>query len=178
MPLVILDRDGVINHESNQYIKSPEEWIPIPGSLEAIAALNQAGFQVIVASNQSGLARGYYNLETLEQIHAKMQRELAAVGGVLTDIFFCPHHPDDACYCRKPQPGMFMQIAEKYSVDWPQVYFVGDSLTDLRVAKAIGCQPILVLTGNGQNTLAYEEASTVPYFPDLAKAAEFIIHAK
>jgi D-glycero-D-manno-heptose 1,7-bisphosphate phosphatase len=177
--LIILDRDGVINYESNAYIKSPEEWQALPGSLAAIAALNRAGFQVVVATNQSGLARGLFNRATLEAIHAKLARELAAEGGELAGIFFCPHHPDDHCSCRKPKPGLFWQIREKYPVDFSTVFFVGDSSTDLEAAKNAGCKPLLVLTGNGQRTLA-EHAKTlaVPYFFDLAHAVEFIIHAK
>ncbi len=179
MSLIILDRDGVINHESNEYIKSPEEWIAIPGSLKAIARLNKAGFQVVVATNQSGLARGLFDLAMLEKIHAKCNAELAAEGGVLADIFFCPHHPDDNCFCRKPQPGMFLQIREKYAVDLSEVFFVGDSVSDIQAAKNVGCKPLLVLTGNGQKTLAsYAEASSLPSFSDLAQLAEFVIHEK
>lgn len=179
MPLIILDRDGVINHESREYIKSPDEWLPLPGSLEAIAALNKAGYQVVVATNQSGLARGLFDLAMLEKIHAKLHAELKAVGGSLADIFFCPHHPDDNCFCRKPQPGLFLQIREKYGVDLSEVFFVGDSFSDVQAAKNSGCKPLLVLTGNGQKTLAaYAENLHIPAFRDLAQVAEFVLHEK
>jgi D-glycero-D-manno-heptose 1,7-bisphosphate phosphatase len=113
----------------------------------------------------------------LERIHAKLTSELAALGGSLADIFFCPHHPDDNCFCRKPQPGLFLQIREKYAVDLAEVYFVGDSVSDIQAAKNVNCKPILVLTGNGQKTLtAYAEALQIPSFPSLAQVAEFVIH--
>ena len=179
MSLIILDRDGVINYESHEYIKSPPEWIPIPGSLKAIAALNQAGFKVVVATNQSGIARGLFDLSMLEKIHAKLQAELMAEGGLLMDIFFCPHHPKEGCFCRKPQPGLFLQIRDKYAVNLSEVFFVGDSLSDIHAAKNAGCKPLLVLTGNGQKTLTtYAEARTIPSFLNLAQLAEFVIHGK
>jgi len=177
--LIILDRDGVINYESNEYIKSPDEWIPIPGSLEAIAALNKAGYQVVVATNQSGIARGLFDLAMLEKIHAKMHAALAAVNAVVIDIFFCPHHPTEGCFCRKPQPGLFVQIREKYAIDLATIYFVGDSITDVQAANNAGCKPLLVLTGNGQKTLAkFAEVMHISSFPDLAHLAEFVIHEK
>lgn len=173
--LIILDRDGVINFDSEEYIKSPDEWIAIPGSLEAIAQLNRHGFHVVVATNQSGLARKLYSLETLTEIHEKLMRELASVGGVVEEIFFCPHHPIDKCGCRKPQPGLFHQIQKTYPVDFKDVFYIGDSLSDVQVAQAVGCKPILVLTGNGEKTLeAYPDLKTIPHFSNLAKAAEFI----
>ncbi len=177
MPLIILDRDGVINQESNQYIKSPDEWLPIPGSLEAIAALNQAGYQVVVATNQSGIARGLFDLPMLEKIHAKLHAALRVLGGKLADIFFCPHHPQDNCFCRKPQPGLFLQIREKYKLNLADVFFVGDSFSDIQAAQNAGCKPLLVLTGNGQKTLAsYTEALAIPSFANLHALAEFVIH--
>lgn len=179
MPLIILDRDGVINYESNEYIKSPEEWVAIPGSLQAIAALNQAGFKVVIATNQSGVARGLFDVSMLEKIHAKLHAEVNAAGGVIEDIFFCPHHPNDNCFCRKPQPGLFWQIREKYAVNLAEVFFVGDSISDIQVAKSVGCKPLLVLTGNGQKTLAsFAEALHIPAFKNLTGVAEFVIHEK
>ncbi len=179
MPLIILDRDGVINYESNEYIKSPEEWVPIPGSLQAIAALNQAGYQVVIATNQSGVARGLFDLPMLEKIHAKLHAELESEGGKIADIFFCPHHPNDNCFCRKPQPGLFFQIREKYSVDLSQVFFVGDSISDIQAAKKAGCKPLLVLTGNGPKTLAtFAQAVHIPFFKDLTGVVEFVLHEK
>lgn len=179
MPLIILDRDGVINDESREYIKSPSEWLPLPGSLEAIAALNQAGYQVVVATNQSGIARGLFDLNMLEKIHAKFRTALAAVGGTISDIFFCPHHPDDNCFCRKPQPGLFWQIREKYNANLADVYFVGDSFSDIQAANNAGCKPLLVLTGNGHRALAtYTGSAHLPSFSNLARAAEFVIHEK
>jgi D-glycero-D-manno-heptose 1,7-bisphosphate phosphatase len=176
MPFVILDRDGVINYDSNVYIKSPEEWLPIPGSLEAIAHLNRHGFQVLVATNQSGVARGLYDLEMLDRIHEKLVYELAAVGGYVDEIFFCPHHPEEKCLCRKPQPGLLYQIQSKYSINLENTFFIGDSIVDIRAAKSAGCQPLLVLTGNGRMGVEkYPELASIPQFADLAAAAEYII---
>jgi len=179
MKFIILDRDGVINFESELYIKSPAEWIPIPGSLEAMAALNRAGYHILIATNQAGVGRGYYDLEMLDQIHEKLVFELATVGGYVEEIFFCPHHPDDHCGCRKPQIGLFHAIQNKYPIDFNETYFIGDSLTDLQVAQRIGCKPLLVLTGNGEKTLQHiqnhTELSCIPYFVDLATAVKHII---
>lgn len=154
MKFAILDRDGVINQDSNDFIKSPDEWIPIPGSLEAIARLSQAGWRIVVASNQSGLARGLFSMHTLNAIHSKMRQEIAQAGGHVDAIFLCPHGPDDGCLCRKPKPGMFNDIAQRYDISLDDVPSVGDSLRDLQAASAAGCTPWLVLTGNGQKTLA------------------------
>lgn len=150
--LIILDRDGVINQDSDDYIKSPDEWIPLPGSLEAIAQLTEAGFSVVVATNQSGIARGYYDLNTLEAIHQKMADAVAAAGGKLAGIFYCPHGPDDHCECRKPKDGLIRQIAETFQIDVTNVPFVGDSTRDIEAAISAGCLPILVKTGNGAKT--------------------------
>lgn len=176
--LIILDRDGVINYDSLEYIKSPEEWEAIPGSLEAIAQLNRAGFYVIVVTNQSGIARGFYDLATLDEIHEKLTQELAAVGGHIEEIYFCPHHPDAHCQCRKPQPGLFQQIQKKYQVDFKDIYFIGDALTDVQVAQAVGCKPILVLTGKGQSTLERYPflREKIPCFDNLAVAVNFILN--
>lgn len=176
MKYIILDRDGVINYDSTEYIKSPDEWHAIPGSLEAIAALNRAGYHILVATNQSGIARGYYDLETLSLIHEKLSRELAAVGGYIDEIFFCPHHPDEKCSCRKPQPGMLYQIRDRYGVDLSQTYYIGDSAVDIEVCLTAGCKPILVLTGNGQKTLEkYINSHHIPAFDSLAHAVQFIL---
>ncbi len=176
MPFIILDRDGVINYDSDEYIKSPEEWNPIPGSLNAIAQLNRAGFHVLIATNQSGVARGLYDLEMLDLIHEKFVRELASVGGYVEEIFFCPHHPDEHCHCRKPQPGLLLRIQEKYPVKLQHTFFIGDSFVDVQAARAAGCMPLLVLTGKGQQALEkYPELLHVPQFPDLAHAAQFVL---
>lgn len=177
MKLIILDRDGVINYDSDEYIKSPAEWVAIPRSLEAIARLNQAGFKVVVATNQSGVSRGYYDLATLKKIHEKMATELADVGGKVDEIFFCPHLPDDAqCDCRKPKPGLLQQIQKKYGINFADTYFVGDSIRDVQAAQAVGCKPILVLTGNGKKFLdQYPELQNIHCFIDLAEAVEFVI---
>lgn len=176
---IILDRDGVINYDSTEYIKSPDEWEAIPGSLEAIAQLNRAGYRVVVVTNQSGVARGYYDLETLDHIHEKLQTELASVGGHIDEIFFCPHHPDEHCVCRKPKPGMFYKVREKYNVNFGDTFFIGDSLSDMEVAAAVGCKPILVLTGNGKKTLDKNpELSNIKVFSDLAEAVQHILHLK
>ncbi|HCW21803.1 MULTISPECIES: D-glycero-beta-D-manno-heptose 1,7-bisphosphate 7-phosphatase [Achromobacter] len=154
MKLIILDRDGVINQDSDAFVKNPDEWIALPGSLQAIARLTQAGWKVVVATNQSGLARGLFDMDTLTAIHTKMRRELAAVGGSIDAVFLCPHGPDDNCSCRKPRPGMFEQIGRRYDIDLAGVPAVGDSLRDLQASSSVGCSPWLVQTGNGKKTLA------------------------
>ena len=153
MKLVILDRDGVINQDSDDYIKSPAEWIPVPGSAEAIARLNQAGYQVVVATNQSGVGRGYYSLETLAAIHDKMREHIAAAGGELAGIFFCPHAPEHGCDCRKPAPGLIDQISAALETSVRGVPLVGDSQRDLECGVVRGCKPVLVRTGKGERTL-------------------------
>ncbi len=175
MKLVILDRDGVINHDSDQYIKSPEEWKPIPGSLAAIARLNQAGYRVVVATNQSGIGRRLFETDTLMAIHEKMHKAVAQVGGRIDAIFFCPHTNADNCECRKPRPGMFREIAARFNADLTGVPAVGDSLRDLQAALAVGAQPMLVLTGKGRKTVDDPElpAETL-VFTDLAAAAAHI----
>ena len=174
--LVILDRDGVINYDSAQFIKSPDEWKPIPGSLEAIALLNQADFHVVLATNQSGIGRGLFDTATLNAIHDKMHRALAQFGGRIDALFYCPHGPDDGCDCRKPKPGMLEEIARRFSEDLTGVPSVGDSLRDLQASAAVGAQPILVRTGKGEKTLA---AGNLPegtwVCADLAEAAQRII---
>lgn len=172
MKLIVLDRDGVINFDSDQFIKSPDEWKPIPGSLEAIARLNESGWRVVVASNQSGVGRGLFDMDTLNAINEKMTKALAQVGGRLDAIFFCPHAADSTCDCRKPKPGMFQQIAERFNVDMRGVPVVGDSLRDLQAGLAVGCTPLLVLTGKGVKTQA--DPALPPgtqIFPDLAAVA-------
>jgi len=167
--LVILDRDGVINVESPDYIKSPEEWIPIKGSLEAIADLKRAGYQVAVATNQSGVGRELYNHETLEAIHEKMISAAVAAGGDIDIIRYCPHTPDDDCVCRKPLPGLFNTLARFYDQSLAGVPAVGDSLRDLQASAAAGASPVLVKTGNGLKTLEDPALSSeVPVFDDLS----------
>ncbi len=177
--LIILDRDGVINYDSAEYIKSPEEWIAIPGSLEAIAKLNRAGYQVVVASNQSGVGRGYYSLEMLAKIHKKMEDELASVGGRFENIYFCMHAPEENCECRKPKPGLLKKIIAKYKPDPTKTIFIGDSLRDIQAAHAVSCNPILVLTSKGRATYEKGEGlEGVPVFEDLAAAVEGLLNSK
>ena len=152
MKLVILDRDGVINHDSPAYIKNPGEWKPIAGSLEAIALLSQAGYRVLVATNQSGVGRGLFEMATLNAIHDKMHRALGLAGGRIDGIFYCPHSNDAGCSCRKPKPGLLEEIAHRFGVSLEGVPVIGDSLRDLQAAVAVGAQPILVLTGKGKKT--------------------------
>lgn len=152
MKLVILDRDGVINYDSDEFIKSPSEWIPIPGSLEAIARLNQAGYRVVVCTNQSGIARGLFNILTLNAIHQKMHTAAQQVGADIDAIFFCPHAADDNCDCRKPKPGMLLEVAKRFDISLKGVPTVGDSLRDLQSGFVVGCAPHLVLTGKGERT--------------------------
>jgi D-glycero-D-manno-heptose 1,7-bisphosphate phosphatase len=142
--LIILDRDGVINYDSDAYIKSPDEWHAIPGSLEAIAQLNKAGIKVAIASNQSGVARGYFSEETLQKIHEKMSNELKKYTGHIDKIFYCPHGPNDNCDCRKPKPGLLLQAFQYFNVKPEEAYFVGDSQSDIDAASAAGCDAILV----------------------------------
>jgi D-glycero-D-manno-heptose 1,7-bisphosphate phosphatase len=144
MKLILLDRDGVINHDSDAYIKSPDEWIPIPGSLEAIARLTQAGYRIAVLTNQSGVGRGYYSLATLAAMHEKMHQALLAVGGKIDAIFFCPHTPEAGCHCRKPGTGLFEQAAQHFQVDLQGVPMIGDSLRDIQAAEAMGCKAIRI----------------------------------
>jgi D-glycero-D-manno-heptose 1,7-bisphosphate phosphatase len=149
MKLVILDRDGTINEDSADFVKSAEEWVPIPGALEAIARLNHAGWHTVIATNQSGLARGLFDMAGLNAIHARMNRELAALGGRIDAIFFCPHGPADGCDCRKPLPGLFVRIGERYGIDLQKIPAVGDSLRDVQAAASAGALPHLVRTGKG-----------------------------
>lgn len=172
MKLIILDRDGVINADSDQFIKSPDEWKPLPGSLEAIARLNQWGWRVVVASNQSGVGRGLFGMDTLNAINDKMVRSLAQVGGRLDAIFFCPHAADSTCDCRKPKSGLFQQIAERFNVDLTGVPCVGDSLRDLQAGVSMGCEPYLVLSGKGMKTREDPELPPgTKIFPDLDAVA-------
>jgi D-glycero-D-manno-heptose 1,7-bisphosphate phosphatase len=150
MKLVILDRDGTINYDSDEYIKSPEEWRPLPGALEAISRLNHAGYHVVIASNQSGLGRGLLDVASLNAIHKRMLKQLAAVGGRIDAIFYCPHAPTDGCTCRKPMPGLIEQVAERFGIEVQGVPFVGDTLTDMQAAMSAGCAPHLVLTGKSE----------------------------
>ena len=179
MKLVILDRDGVINFDSDRFVKSPAEWKPIPGSLEAIARLNQGGYRVVIASNQSGIDRGLFDMDTLNAIHDKMLHAVKAVGGRVEAIFYCPHSADSNCDCRKPKPGMFERIGECFNIDLAGVYAIGDSLRDLQAAVATGAKPVLVLTGKGEETQKERASSPLPEgtlgFADLAAAAEHIL---
>ena len=150
MKLVILDRDGTINEDSSEFIKSEAEWKPLPGALEAIAKLNHAGWHVVVASNQSGLGRGLFDVAALNVMHAKMHKLLALAGGRVEAVFYCPHAPDQTCRCRKPLPGLFEQIGERYGVSLKGVPTVGDSARDLVAGAVVGCEPHLVLTGKGE----------------------------
>lgn len=167
--LVILDRDGVINHDSEHYIKSPQEWLPIEGSLDAIARLNQEGHTVVVATNQSGIARGLYTIDQLYKIHEKMYAELEKVGGHVDGVYFCPHHPEDGCDCRKPKPGLLLQIQEDYPELFMQAVFVGDSLRDIEAAHKAGCKAALVKTGNGERHVeAVKKLVGVPVYSNLS----------
>jgi D-glycero-D-manno-heptose 1,7-bisphosphate phosphatase len=177
MSWVLLDRDGVINEDSDAYIKSPDEWIPIPGSLEAIASLNRAGHRVAVLTNQSGIARGLYDSPTLDAIHEKMNLAVREAGGRIEAIFFCPHGPEDNCHCRKPNTGLFQRFAQTYHADLKDVPAIGDSLRDLQAAEAVGAKPILVETGKGEKTLARNPRLRCPVFTNLYEAVQFIVHS-
>ena len=175
MRWVILDRDGVINEDSDGYIKSPEEWIPISGSLEAIAQLNRSGYHIAVLTNQAGVARGLIDLATLEHIHAKMRKQIEEHGGRIDAIFFCPHAPEDGCRCRKPQTGLYEQFANQYNVDLDGIPAIGDSLRDIQAAQSVGAEAILVETGNGKKTLKRNPKLDVPTFVNLHEAVQYIL---
>jgi D-glycero-D-manno-heptose 1,7-bisphosphate phosphatase len=179
--LVILDRDGTINADRDDFVKSPEEWEPLPGALEAIAKLNHAGWHVVLATNQSGLGRGLFDMASLNAMHGKMNRLLAAQGGRVDAVFFCPHQASEGCACRKPQPGLFLQIGERFGADLKGVPVVGDSMRDLQAAVAAGCAPHMVLTGKGaalrDQPLSPEVPSGTVVHEDLAGfAAYFLAH--
>lgn len=168
-PIVILDRDGVVNQDSVDYIKSPEEWVAIPGSLKAIALLHRNQFRVFIATNQSGIGRGIYSDESVTQIHQKMLHQVKAAGGDIEAIMYCPHHPRDNCPCRKPKAGMLQKISDYGDIHHRP--FVGDSLTDIEAAQAADCEPVLVLTGSGEQTVQ-KIAPSIARYPDLLAFAE------
>ncbi len=180
--LIALDRDGVINQDSDTHIRSPERWIAIPGSLEAIARLCRQDYQVVIVTNQSGISRGYYSVNTLNRIHQKMLDELGHFGGEISALFFCPHSDEQHCECRKPKPGMLLELAQRLKCNLNDVYMVGDSLRDIQAAKSAGAKPVLVETGSGLETvkqlesgLYNEELGQVPRFSDLASFVDHIL---
>jgi len=178
MKLIILDRDGVINFGSAKFIKTPDEWKPIPGSLEAIARLTHEGWRVVVATNQSGLARGLFEMATLTAIHAKMHKAVAQAGGRIEAVFYCPHAAEMNCECRKPKAGLFKEIAARYGSDLQNVPSIGDSLRDLQAALSVGARPLLVRTGKGEKTLVDKDLpKDVPVFADLSEAVEYVLTA-
>jgi D-glycero-D-manno-heptose 1,7-bisphosphate phosphatase len=172
---VLLDRDGVINDDDIDFIKSPDEWHPIEGSLEAIAMLNEHGYEVAVITNQSGIARGMLDEATLGKIHDKMHTMLTEKGGAIVAIYYCPHGPDSLCNCRKPKPGLLERFALEKDVDLTTVYLVGDSLRDIQAAQAVGANPLLVKTGKGKTTLKNNPNLNIPTFEDLYGAVQFIL---
>lgn len=184
MPLVILDRDGVINQDSDQYIRNSADWLPIPGSIEAIAALSKAGYRVAVATNQSGLSRGYFSLDDLEAIHAKLCQLVESKGGEVAGIFYCPHLPEEGCSCRKPATGLLSAIELELAEQAAGAWFIGDSLKDLQAAQTFGCTPILVQTGKGATTLntlrtgapGINNPQTIAVYADLATAARALLN--
>ncbi len=178
MPLIILDRDGVINVDSDAYIKNADEWLPIPGSLEAIAKLSQHGYTIAVATNQSGIARGLFDLDDLEAMHSKLQDGVAVFGGNVAGIFYCPHGPDENCDCRKPKTALLTAIENEIGLSVKGAPFIGDSLKDLEAGLAKGCLPFLVRTGKGEKTaeqLPESMRGDIKIFSDLANAADYII---
>lgn len=177
MKLVILDRDGVINQDSDDYIKSPDEWIPIEGSLDAIARLSRAGYHIFVATNQSGVARGLFDIETLHRIHQKMLSEIQHRGGNIDAILFCPHGPDDHCDCRKPNPGLYLEVGRRTGHPLQGVPVIGDSYRDLQAAETVGATPILVRTGKGERTLRnhHKEIAGMTIYDDLSSAVDMML---
>jgi D-glycero-D-manno-heptose 1,7-bisphosphate phosphatase len=179
MRLVILDRDGVINHDSVDYIKSPQEWQPIPGSLEAIARLHRAGYRVVVATNQSGIGRGLLSMDMLAAIHARMLEAVRKQGGEIDAIFFCPHTPEEGCDCRKPAPGLLNEIAKRLQMNLVGVYIVGDAERDVLAARQVMASPVLVRTGKGAQTLKQSTVvDDVPVFDDLAAFVDALLSGK
>ncbi|WP_039916057.1 D-glycero-beta-D-manno-heptose 1,7-bisphosphate 7-phosphatase [Cellvibrio mixtus] len=189
MKLIILDRDGVINYDREDFVKSADECVPIDGSIDAIVRLNKAGFTVVIATNQSGLAKDKFDLEDLEAMHEKITRLVEEQGGEIGAIFYCPHRDEDNCKCRKPKPGMLDAIEAEFNTSVESCYFIGDSLRDLQAAVQKACKPVLVRTGNGVRTLAQLavpglqtgfpaiDAEQVQVFDNLSAAADFIIVA-
>jgi D-glycero-D-manno-heptose 1,7-bisphosphate phosphatase len=177
MKLVVLDRDGVINYDSEDYIRSEAEWEPIPGSLEAIARLNNAGVMVAVATNQSGIARGLFDLDSLNAIHQSLRTRLSAVGGRIEVIAFCHHAPRDRCDCRKPLPGLLREVRRRTGISLRDAPVIGDSVRDLEAAKLVGARPILVRTGKGRRSeeALPEELGQVPIYDDLASAVDALL---
>jgi D-glycero-D-manno-heptose 1,7-bisphosphate phosphatase len=177
--LLILDRDGTINHDRDDYVKSPQEWEPLPGALEAIARLNHAGWHVVLATNQSGLGRGLFDMAALNAMHEKLHQQLAVVGGRIDAIFFCPHSPEDHCHCRKPLPGLFEQIGERLGLSLQGVPAVGDSMRDLTAAQTAGCQPHWVLTGKSAGLTLEQARQAAPagafIHADLSACADALI---
>ena len=172
---MLLDRDGVINEDSDQFIKSPDEWRPIPGSLEAIALLSATGFKVIVITNQSGIERGLFDRAMLDKIHQKMLRLVAENGGAIEAIYFCPHGPASDCDCRKPKPGLLRAFADEHQAALSDTVLIGDSLRDIQAAEAVGARPILVKTGKGEKTLKQNPDLKIPVFDDLYDAANSLV---
>ena len=178
MQLVILDRDGVINKDSDEFVKSPEEWQSLPGSPEAIARLTHANFRVVVATNQSGLGKGLFDIGAFNRINEKMHREINNAGGRIDGIFYCPHRPDEGCKCRKPEPGLFVDICRRLHCDLAGVPAIGDSLRDIKAARKVGARPILVRTGKGRATESNrKELGEVEVYDDLASAVDALLSA-
>ncbi len=174
--VVLLDRDGVINRDSPDYIKSPAEWQPLPGSLAAIARLHRAGYMIGIVTNQSGVGRGLFTTDTLANIHRYMLQHILDAGGFVQQIFFCPHTPQDNCDCRKPKPGMLIQAAEYFACGFDNMTVVGDSAKDIEAARAVGARAILVRTGNGRKTeAAMPPAARPEVYADLAAVADALI---
>jgi len=179
MKLIILDRDGTINHDRDDYVKSADEWLPLDGALEAIAKLNQAGYSIALATNQSGIGRGLYDMTELNAMHKKMQRLLKEVGGRIDAIFFCPHNPEtENCTCRKPLPGLFEQIRDRYGIDMTQVPTVGDTLRDLQAGHAVGCPVHLVRTGKSAYKVPNDLPANTRIHADLMAFADWLIGSK
>lgn len=181
MKLIILDRDGVINHDSDEFIKSPDEWKPVTGSLKAISQLHRAGYRVVVVTNQSGIARGFLDIDELNRIHLKMIHAVQEKGGQIDSILFCPHGPTDGCNCRKPRTGMFEELAERLQVKLNGVIAIGDSERDLVAARSAGARPVLVRTGKGNRTLKNADPvnlEDVPVYDNLAAAVDAILQER
>jgi len=179
--LVILGRDGILNVYRDDHVKAPEEWQPLPGALEAVARLNHAGWHTVLATNQSGIGRGMIDMASVNAVHLHMMQRLAAVGGRLDGVFFCPHTPEENCDCRKPKPGLMRQIGQRYGIDLRTVPMVCDTLRDLQAAQAAGCEPHLVRSGRAADLDDAQQAGIVAQVPgaevhaDLGGFVDFLL---
>lgn len=177
-PAVLLDRDGVINQDNSNFVRTPDALIPLPGSLDAIRRLKEAGWLVAVCTNQSGVGRGLYSLNDLQAIHGRLRQLLAEHDTSVDGIYACPHHPDDGCDCRKPKPGLLLRAARELPIDLAASFMVGDAGRDLEAGIRAGCSPVLVLTGKGRQTRQEPVAASIPSYDCLADFVDSLLQGQ